>query len=122
MRSTLANVRFNLIQTTFTSIRRWLMPTAKKVTSTKRSHFMKKPRRQRIFPAPGLELLTPSWVGEKDEALSCLERAFEEHSGSFYSYLFRPEFRALRSDPRFADLLRRIGIDFAKVPNRQKNP
>ena len=61
-------------------------------------------------------------LGEKDEALRWLERAFEEHSGSFYSYLFRPEFRALRSDPRFADLLRRIGIDFAKVPNRQKNP
>jgi adenylate cyclase len=61
-------------------------------------------------------------LGEKDEALRWLERAFEEHSGSFYSYLFRPEFRALRSDPRFADLLRRTGIDFAKVPNRQKNP
>jgi len=61
-------------------------------------------------------------LGEKDEALRWLERAFEEHSGSFYSYMFRPEFRALRSDPRFADLLRRIGIDFAKVPNRQKNP
>ncbi len=61
-------------------------------------------------------------LGEKDEALRWLDRAFEEHSGSFYSYMFRPEFRALRSDPRFADLLRRIGIDFAKVPNRQKNP
>ncbi len=61
-------------------------------------------------------------LGEKDEALRWLERAFEEHSGSFYSYMFRPEFRALRSDPRFAALLRRIGIDFAKVPNRQKNP
>ena len=61
-------------------------------------------------------------LGEKDEALRWLERAFEEHSGSFYSYLFRPEFRALRSDPRFADLLRRTGIDSAKVPSRQKNP
>jgi len=61
-------------------------------------------------------------LGEKDEALRWLERAFEEHSGSFYSYLFRPEFRPLRSDPRFRDLLSRIGIDFAKVPNRQKNP
>ncbi len=61
-------------------------------------------------------------LGEKDEALRWLERAFEEHSGSFYSYMFRPEFRPLRSDPRFSDLLRQIGIDFAKVPNRQKNP
>jgi adenylate cyclase len=61
-------------------------------------------------------------LGEKDEALRWLDRAFEEHSGSFYSYMFRPEFRALRSDPRFADLLRRIGINLAKVPSRQKNP
>jgi adenylate cyclase len=60
-------------------------------------------------------------LGEKEEAFRWLDRAVEEHSGSFYSYMFRPEFRALRSDPRFAELLRRIGIDFAKVPNRQKN-
>src|SRR5437660_3488991 len=59
---------------------------------------------------------------ERDEAFRWLERAFEEHSGSFYSYMFRPEFRALRSDPRFADLLRRTRNDSAKVPSRQKNP
>jgi TolB-like protein/class 3 adenylate cyclase len=58
-------------------------------------------------------------LGEKDEALRWLERAFEEHSGSFYSYMFRPEFRALRSDSRFADLLRRIGLDPAQVLSRQ---
>jgi len=58
-------------------------------------------------------------LGEKDEALRWLERAFEEHSGSFYSYMFRPEFRPLRSDPRFADLLRRTGIDPAKALARQ---
>ena len=58
-------------------------------------------------------------LGEKDEALRWLDRAFEEHSGSFYSYMFRPEFRALRSDPRFADLLRRTGIDPIKALARQ---
>src|SRR6266700_1808095 len=61
-------------------------------------------------------------LGEKDQALRWLDRAFEEHSGGFYSFMFRPEFRPLRSDPRFADLLRLTGIDSAKVPNRQKNP
>ena len=61
-------------------------------------------------------------LGEKDEALRWLDRAFEEHSGSFYSYMFRPEFRALRSDSRFADLLRRIGVDPVKAFARQKNP
>lgn len=61
-------------------------------------------------------------LGEKDEAFRWLDRAVEEHSGAFYSYMFCPEFRPLRSDPRFTDLLRRIGIDFAKVPDRQKKP
>ena len=61
-------------------------------------------------------------LGEKDEAFRWLDRAVEEHSGAFYSYMFTPEFRPLRSDPRFSDLLRRIGIDFAKVPDRQKKP
>jgi tetratricopeptide (TPR) repeat protein len=54
-------------------------------------------------------------LGEKDEAFRWLDRAVEEHSGSFYSYMFCPEFRALRSDPRFADLLRRIGLDPVKA-------
>jgi adenylate cyclase len=58
-------------------------------------------------------------LGEEDEALRWLDRAFEEHSGSFYSYMFRPEFRALRSDPRFADLLRRIGFDPVQALARQ---
>src|SRR6266849_714225 len=58
-------------------------------------------------------------LGENDEAFRWLERAFEEHSGGFYSFMFRPEFRPLRSDPRFSDLLRRIGIDFTKALARQ---
>src|SRR6266704_212874 len=61
-------------------------------------------------------------LGEKDEAFRWLDRAVEEHSGAFYSYMFCPEFRPLRSDPRFADLLRRIGIDSPRVLSRQKNP
>src|SRR5438105_4795674 len=47
-------------------------------------------------------------LGEKDEALRWLERAFEEHSGSFYSYMFRPEFRALHGDPRFEALAEKV--------------
>jgi TolB-like protein/class 3 adenylate cyclase/Tfp pilus assembly protein PilF len=61
-------------------------------------------------------------LGEKDEAFRWLDRAFDEHSASAVSFTSHPEFRPLRSDPRFADLLRRMGIDPAKVLNRQKNP
>jgi adenylate cyclase len=57
-------------------------------------------------------------LGEKDEAFRWLERAFDEHSASMVGFASSPDFRTLRSDPRFADLLRRIGIDPAKVLNR----
>jgi len=59
-------------------------------------------------------------LGEKDEAFRWLDRAFDEHSATMVSFTFSPEFRPLRSDPRFADLLRRLGIDPAKLLNRQK--
>jgi len=61
-------------------------------------------------------------LDEKDEAFRWMDRAVEEHSASAASYAFYPEFRGLRSDPRFADLLRRLGIDPFKVLNQQKNP
>jgi adenylate cyclase len=54
-------------------------------------------------------------LGEKDEAFRWLERAFDEHSASLAGFASSPEFRPLRSDPRFADLLRRLGIDPARV-------
>jgi adenylate cyclase len=48
--------------------------------------------------------------GDKDEAFRWLERAFEEHSGILQWIAFLPEFRPLRPDPRFPELLRRIGV------------
>jgi TolB-like protein/Tfp pilus assembly protein PilF len=60
-------------------------------------------------------------LGEKDEAFRRLERAFDEHSAPMAGLTTHPEFRPLRSDPRFADLLRRIGIDPAQVL-RQATP
>src|SRR5438034_1252721 len=48
--------------------------------------------------------------GEKEEAFRWLERAFEEHSGILQWIAFLPEFRPLRPDPRFPQLLRRIGV------------
>lgn len=59
-------------------------------------------------------------LGEKDEAFRWLDRAFDEHSASMVSFTSHPEFRSLRSDPRFTELLRRIGIDPAQVLSRQK--
>ena len=47
-------------------------------------------------------------LGEKDEAIKWLERAYEEHFNP--SILVRPAFDPVRSDPRFQHFVRRIGL------------
>jgi len=47
-------------------------------------------------------------LGDADQAMSWLERSYEERFNP--SILRRPGFDPLRSDPRFVDLLRRIGL------------
>jgi adenylate cyclase len=61
-------------------------------------------------------------LGEKDEAFRWLERAVDEHSAPAANFVFHPEFRAFRSDPRFTALVSRIGIDPSKVAGRQALP
>ncbi len=56
-------------------------------------------------------------LGDHDEAFRWLNRAVDEHSGEIIAR--RRELRPLRSDSRFAEFLRRIGIDPAKVVGRQ---
>ncbi len=55
-------------------------------------------------------------LGEKEEAFRWLERAFAEHDVGMFTIKIEPTFRALQSDPRFADLLRRVGLDPAPAP------
>ena len=47
-------------------------------------------------------------LGDTDQAMKWLERGYEERFNP--SVLLRPGFDPLRSDPRFKDLLRRVGI------------
>jgi TolB-like protein/Tfp pilus assembly protein PilF len=48
-------------------------------------------------------------LGEKDEAFKWLERAYEERSVMMMYLKVLPNLDPLRSDPRYADLLRRVG-------------
>jgi hypothetical protein len=49
-------------------------------------------------------------LGRSDEALTWLERAYDEHD-SWMDYLgLDPRLDPLRSDPRFVTLLRRINL------------
>ena len=60
-------------------------------------------------------------LGEREEAFAWLETAYREHSSSLPNAAFRSEFRPLQSDPRFADLLRRIGIDPDVILRQQRS-
>jgi len=50
-------------------------------------------------------------LGEKDQALEWLEKAAAQHSGYLAYVKTEPLMDGLRSDPRFDNLLRRIGLD-----------
>jgi TolB-like protein/Tfp pilus assembly protein PilF len=59
----------------------------------------------------------PIWIavihaalGEKDEALAWLEKGYEDRSGWLIYLKVDPMFAPLRADPRFADLVRRVGL------------
>jgi serine/threonine protein kinase/Flp pilus assembly protein TadD len=64
-------------------------------------------REKRYVSAPLIAAVSTA-LGDKEEAFRWLERAYEEHSGILQWIAFLPEFRALHSDVRFPDLLRRI--------------
>ena len=49
-------------------------------------------------------------LGDKDEAFRLLEKAYEEHSSSMPFLAVDPFWYGIRSDPRYADLLRRVGL------------
>jgi TolB-like protein/DNA-binding winged helix-turn-helix (wHTH) protein/Tfp pilus assembly protein PilF len=60
-------------------------------------------------PATDMALICAG-LGDKDKAFAWLDKAYEEHSFSLSNLKVEPRFDPLRSDPRFADLLRSIGF------------
>ncbi len=49
-------------------------------------------------------------VGENDKAMASLEKAYEEHEASLFYLNAYSLLQPLRSDPRFQDLVRRVGL------------
>ena len=49
-------------------------------------------------------------LGEKDEAFQLLEKGYEERSAGMLYLAIDPFWDGMRSDSRYTDLLRRIGL------------
>ena len=49
-------------------------------------------------------------VGDKEQALAWLEKAYAQHSNELTALKVDPIYDSLRGDPRFQDLLRRVGL------------
>lgn len=59
-----------------------------------------------------------SVLAEKDDAFDFLEAAYKERASLLIFLGVRPTFDNIRSDPRFADLLRRMGLPQVPFPNQ----
>jgi hypothetical protein len=49
-------------------------------------------------------------AGRKEEAIALLQKAYAEHSNAVVGIKVDRIYDPLRSDPRFQDLLRRVGL------------
>jgi tetratricopeptide (TPR) repeat protein len=70
---------------------------------------LKQRSQQEYVPADSIALVYAG-LGEKDQAFTWLEKAYEEHAFKMAWLKVEPQWDSLRSDPRFADLLRRVGL------------
>ena len=70
---------------------------------------LKQRSRQEYVPADSIALVYEG-LGEKDQAFIWLEKAYEEHAFKMAWLKVEPQWDSLRSDPRFADLVRRMGL------------
>jgi eukaryotic-like serine/threonine-protein kinase len=67
-------------------------------------------RSRRSYVSPTNIAVVYAGLGENDEAMECLEKALAEHNAGLMMLKVHPVFDPLRSDPRYQDLLRRIGL------------
>jgi DNA-binding winged helix-turn-helix (wHTH) protein/tetratricopeptide (TPR) repeat protein len=70
---------------------------------------LKDPKAQRHVSFYDWALLYTA-LGETDKAFECLEEAYLDHNANLSDLNIDPEFDPLRNDPRFGDLLRRVGL------------
>jgi hypothetical protein len=74
---------------------------------------LKKSSAKHYFPPYQLALIHVG-LGEKEEALNLLERAYEERYPWLMHLAVEPRLDPIRSEPRFKALLSRIGLDWPR--------
>jgi hypothetical protein len=65
-------------------------------------------RQQRIDP--GVLVWAYASTGNKNQAFAWLEKAYDQHSSALTALKVDPVYDLLRDDPRFQDLLQRVGL------------
>jgi serine/threonine-protein kinase len=69
-----------------------------------------KQRSKRKYLSPAVIATLQAALGEKDQAFASLDKAYDERDNLLVLLKVEPIFDNLRSDQRFADLLRRVGF------------
>ena len=69
------------------------------------------------YVSPYFIALIYTGLGDKDQAFAWLNKAYEERHPYVNHLDVEPVFDTLRSDPRFEDLLRRVGLPSTTVPS-----
>jgi TolB-like protein/DNA-binding winged helix-turn-helix (wHTH) protein/Flp pilus assembly protein TadD len=93
--------------TSLANLARAYIASGKKTEAVKLLGDLKKRSNPSHSYAPEIAAIFVS-LGESDQAMNWLEKGYEERFNP--GVLLRPAFDPLRSDPRFDDLLRRIGL------------
>ena len=66
---------------------------------------------KRKYVSPFGRVYTYLGLGDKEKAFEWLEKAYQERSDSLAWFRKDPESKILRSDPRFAALMRKVGFN-----------
>jgi len=83
--------------------------TGRKTEAQEQINELKQLSQQRYVRSAFIALIYAG-LGDKDQAFAWLEKGFEERSYQMTNIKLEPRFDVLHSDPRFADLVRRIGL------------
>ena len=69
-----------------------------------------KERSKRSYISPTIIAFIYTGLGEKDQAFAWLDKAYDGRDFILVMLKVDPTYDSLRSDPRFLDLMRRVGL------------